>query len=185
MAEQVDVDIETPEDLESCREALAAARKESDERWQALLRARAELDNLRKRSAREKADAYKYATGRLIEALLPVKDSLEMALDAPQASNDDDGLRQGVELTLNKLASVLADHGVETVDPEGEPFDPNRHEAIGVEPAAETPPDTVAKVHQKGYLLNGRLLRPAAVTVAQAAKPMSGEAEEAAAAAAD
>ena len=180
--EHPDLRSESPADLELCERALAAARRESEERWQSLLRVRADLENVRKRTEREKAEAHRYATGRLIEALLPVKDSLELGLAAGEAAADAAGLRQGMRLTLEKLESVLAEFGVETVDPHGEPFDPQRHEAIGVEPAGELPANAVSRVHQKGYLLHGRLLRPAAVTVAQAEAGSAGRPSAAASA---
>ena len=110
----------------------------------------------------------KYAVGRLLEALLPVKDSLEMGLEATGADTPIDVVRHGMELTLEKLDAVLADFGVETIDPKGQPFDPERHEAMSMAPIAELPPNSVAQVHQKGYLLNGRLIRPARVTVSKA-----------------
>ncbi|WP_031432095.1 nucleotide exchange factor GrpE [Methylomarinum vadi] len=153
--------------LEECRQALADCQQESARRQEALLRARAELDIQHKRAARELEKAHKYAVARLLEALLPVKDSLELGLDAAQTAPSIDALQRGMALTLKELESVLNEFGVEVIDSHGEPFDPERHEAISVAPVAELPPNSVAQVHQKGYLLHGRVHRPARVTVAK------------------
>jgi molecular chaperone GrpE len=157
---------------EDCLQALAACREESEERLQALLRARADLDNQVKRAARELEKAHKYAVSGLVEALLPVQDSLELGLVATRPGADVETLRQGMVLTLEKLQGVLAKFGVEVVDPMGERFDPERHEAMSMAPATGLPPNSVAEVHQKGYLLNGRLIRPAKVVVST--QPVAG-----------
>ncbi len=154
--------------LDECRQALKVCRQESEQRLQSMLRARADLENLRKRTDREMADARKFAVTNLLEALLPVMDSLEMGLSAPGSEADAEGLRRGIELTLGKLAAVLADFGVEIIDPQGQPFDPERHEAVMTLKSSELPVNVVAQVHQKGYLLNGRLIRPARVVVTTA-----------------
>lgn len=153
--------------LDECRQALKACRQESEQRLQSMLRARADLDNLRKRTERELADTRKFAVADLLEALLPVMDSLEMGLSAAGSEADADGLRKGIELTLGKLAAVLADFGVEIIDPQGQPFDPERHEAV-ITLSSNLPANIVAQVHQKGCLLNGRLIRPARVAVTTA-----------------
>jgi len=154
--------------LDDCRQALKACRQESEQRLQSMHRARADLDNLRKRTEREIADTRKFAVADLLEALLPVADSLELGLTAADSGADADGLRQGIGLTLGKLAAVLADFGVEIIDPQGRPFDPERHEAVMTLSSSELPVNVVAQVHQKGYLLNGRLIRPARVAVTTA-----------------
>jgi molecular chaperone GrpE len=153
--------------LEECRQALADCQRESAQRQEALLRARAELENQGKRAARELEKAHKYAAGKLLEALLPVKDSLELGLAAAVSGSDVGALRQGMALTLEKLESVFREFGVEAIDPHGQPFDPERHEAMSMAPVAELPPNSVAQVHQKGYLLHGRVIRPARVTVSK------------------
>ncbi len=150
---------------EDCLRALAACRAESEQRLEALLRARADLDNQGKRAARELEKAHKYAVSGLVEALLPVQDSLELGLAAARPGADLETLRQGMALTHEKLQGVLARFGVEVVDSMGEPFDPGRHEAMSMAPVDDLPPNSVAEVHQKGYLLNGRLIRPARVVV--------------------
>ena len=155
-------------ELADCEQALDAATQESGERWDALLRVRAELDNERKRAAREIEKTHKFAIGRLIEALLPVMDSLELGLAAAHSSSDPQSLQHGMRLTLEKFGAVLADFGVETIDPQDQPFDPAYHEAMNTEPVEDLPPNSVSRVHQKGYLLNGRVVRPARVTVSTA-----------------
>jgi len=164
-----DVDAPSPDKLQAeladCQKALDAARQDSEERWDALLRTQAQLDNERKRAARELEKAHKYAVSQLLEALLPVKDSLELGLDAADSTSDLQALRHGMQLTLEKLGAVLIDFGVETIDPRGQPFNPECHEAMNMEPVADLPPNTVSQVHQKGYVLNGRVVRPARVTV--------------------
>lgn len=154
--------------LADCEKALDASRQESEERWDALLRAQAQLENERKRAIREIEKTHKFAVGRLLEALLPVKDSLELGLGAADSSSDPHSMRQGMQLTLEKLDAVLADFGVEAIDPLGQPFNPEFHEAMNMEPVGDLPPNTVSQVHQKGYLLNGRVVRPARVTVSMA-----------------
>lgn len=164
----IETDTDDVMSLEDCRQALKACRQGAEQRLQALINTRADLDNLRKRSDREKADIHKFAVADLLEALLPVMDSLELGLSAADEGAGADGLRQGVAMTLDKLATVLADFGVEMIDPQGQPFNPKRHEAVMVQSDLELPVDFVAQVHQKGYLLNGRLIRPARVTVTSA-----------------
>lgn len=153
--------------LEECCQALADCQRESARRQEALLRAHAELDNQSKRAARELEKAHKYAVARLLEALLPVKDSLELGLHAARTTPSIDALEKGMALTLEELELVFKEFGVEIIDPHGEPFDPERHEAMSVAPVSELPPNSVAQVHQKGYLLHGRVLRPARVTVSK------------------
>ena len=154
-----------PKALAECEALLDATRQESAERWEALVRARAELENERKRAAREIEKAHKFGVTQLLIALLPVKDSLELGLES--SSGDPEALRHGMQLTLDELEKVLSDFGVETVDPAGEPFDPQYHEAVGMDAVEDLPPNTVSRVQQKGYLLNGRLVRPARVMVSR------------------
>jgi molecular chaperone GrpE len=128
-----------------------------------FLRARAELENFRKRAQADVAAAHKYAIESFAESLLPVKDSLEMALkvDTPTVEN----LQEGVNATLRLMANAFEKHKLHEIDPLGEKFDPNRHQAISMVPAADVPANHVVSVLQKGYLINDRVLRPALVTV--------------------
>ena len=130
------------------------------------LRERAELDNQRKRLARDGDVARKFANERLLSDLLPVLDSLDAGLKA--GGDDNNALRAGLELTLKQLLKVAGDNGLTVVDPLGQPFDPDQHQAISQsEAGAGVAPGTVTQVFQKGYLLNSRLLRPALVVVAR------------------
>lgn len=131
----------------------------------AQLRERAELENQRKRLVRDVEQARKFANERLLNELLPVIDSLERGLEA--AGTETGPLRDGMELTLRQLRKVSEDNGLELVDPVGKPFNPEHHQAMSMVPATGQPEDTVVQVMQKGYLLNGRLLRPALVVIAK------------------
>src|SRR5690606_30724308 len=135
-----------------------------EENWTKYLRAVAELDNYRKRSARELETARRYAAERLGQAVLPVRDSLEAAL-ASAETVDVGTLLEGERATLKLLEQALESVGIREIDPAGEPFDPTKHEAMAVQPTADHAPDTVVTVIQKGYELHDRLLRPARVIV--------------------
>ncbi len=137
----------------------------ADANWDRYLRAAAEVENVRKRSARDMEHARKYALENFGRELLAVKDSLEMGLEAAESA-DADSLRSGSEATLKLLATTLERFGITEIDPEGEPFDPEMHEAMTMQPSADVEPGSVLTVIQKGYALNGRLLRPARVVVA-------------------
>ena len=145
--------------------AMAELKAKADENWDRYVRAAAEADNIRKRASRDVEHARKYALEGFGRELLAVKDSLEMGLDAA-ASADAGALREGSEATLKLLAGTLERFGIVEVSPEGEPFDPELHEAISMQPSADVEPGSVLTVIQKGYTLNGRLLRPARVVVA-------------------
>ncbi|MHB8745384.1 MAG: nucleotide exchange factor GrpE [Gammaproteobacteria bacterium] len=149
---------------------LEDARSKADEHWNQVLRMQAELENQRKRAARDLESAHKYALDRFIADLLPVKDSLELGLAAAGDGNDSTvvKLREGMELTLKMLAQVLEKFGVREINPLGEPFNPEFHQAMTLQPAAHAAPNTVLNVFQKGYTLNERLVRPAMVVVSAA-----------------
>jgi len=135
------------------------------------LRAKAEVDNIRKRAETEVANARKFALEGFIRELLTVKDSLEMALAVDQSSGsevDNRGVNEGLELILRQLESVFSKFSVEIIEPEvGDKLDPDQHQAMSVEESQDIPPNCVSKVIQKGYSLNNRLLRPAMVLVAK------------------
>jgi len=159
------------------REQLDLARRQATENRDKYLRALADLDNLRKRTARELESARKFGAERLVAALLPVRDSLEASLAATTGDQLDAGaVLEGGRATLRLLAQALADAGITEIDPEGEPFDPTRHEAISLMPSATAEPNSVIAVVQKGYLLNDRVVRPARVVVA-ASEPRPGGTE--------
>lgn len=145
---------------------LDEARARADENYDQLLRARAEIENLRRRQSAELEKAHKFALDKFVGELLGVRDSLELGHDAAQEAGVDVAkLREGTELTLKLLTDVMAKFGVEQVDPEGQPFDPELHQAIQMQPRGDVAPNTVVAVIQKGYTLNGRLVRPAMVMV--------------------
>lgn len=146
---------------------LESVQAQADENWNKYLRAMAELDNVRKRSIRDVENARKYALEPFARELLNVRDSMEMGLAAAHGA-DAEPLWQGFDATLKQLAATMEQFGIHALDPHGEPFDPHHHEAMTTEPSAEVEPDTVITVYQKGYLLNGRLLRPARVVVSRA-----------------
>jgi molecular chaperone GrpE len=158
---------ESPEQLTAL---LEDARAKADEHWDHLLRARAELENQRRRHAMELEKTHKYALDSFVKELLQVRDSLELGHDAAsEGPADVEKLREGTELTLKLLTDVMGKFGVEQIDPQGEAFDPQHHQAMTMQPRADVPPNTVVSVVQKGYLLNGRLVRPALVIVSSAA----------------
>ncbi|MFT4614985.1 MAG: molecular chaperone GrpE [Bacteroidia bacterium] len=135
----------------------------------AALRAQADAQNVQRRSEQDVEKARKFALDRFAAELLPVVDNLERALEA--ASGDDEAIKpiaEGVELTLKSFQDVLAKFNIEVVDPEGEPFDPNLHQAMSMIENPDVEPNSVIAVMQKGYTLNGRLVRPAMVMVSKA-----------------
>lgn len=144
---------------------IEALQAKAQENWDRYLRAAAETENVRKRAVRDVENARKYALENFGRDLLAVVDSLEMGLEA--ADNADAAtLREGSEATLKLLLTTLDRFGIGVVDPEGEPFDPELHEAMTMQPSETAEPGSVLTVIQKGYSLNGRLLRPARVIVA-------------------
>ena len=161
---------------------LEEARAKADDHWNQLLRTQAEMENLRKRTERDLANARKFALEKFVAELLPVKDSLEMGLSAAatEAGVDADKLREGGELTLKMFAAAVEKFGVREIDPQGEKFNPELHEAMTLQERADVEPNTVVAVLQKGYVLNDRLIRPAMVMVSRAAgdAPRGGSVDE-------
>ncbi|SMF96238.1 molecular chaperone GrpE [Methylomagnum ishizawai] len=149
--------------------ALAEATRKAEENWEKFVRAQAEMDNLRRRAEKDVQDARKFAIEKFARELLTVVDSLELGLQAATGDNPEIGkLREGMELTLKQLLAALEKANVRPIDPEGEKFNPELHQAMAMQPSDTAAPNTVIKVFQKGYLLNERLLRPAMVVIAQA-----------------
>jgi molecular chaperone GrpE len=153
-------------ELERLQQALSESEERAKSHWEQYLRAVADLDNVRKRAQREIESANRYAVERLAQELLPVRDSLELAVQNAGRS-DVASLKSGQEATLALLAKALEKFGVRAIDPQGEPFDPDRHEAMMTQESATAEPNSVLQVIQPGYELNGRLLRPARVIVAK------------------
>jgi molecular chaperone GrpE len=146
--------------------ALAAAEAKATENRNSYLRAVAELDNFRKRSEREVENARKFAIERFAQELVTVGDALEAGINAG-AANPGPALLEGAQATLRQLHRAFDKGGIKIIDPAGQPFDPEWHEAITVQESQEHPANTVLSVIQKGYSLNGRLLRPARVIVSR------------------
>jgi molecular chaperone GrpE len=147
---------------------LAAAREEARANHDRWVRERADSENLKKRSARERADTVKYGTEQLLKELLPVVDNLERAIEHARGGGNGAPLVEGVALVLKGLLEVLERQGVTRVAAKGTPFDPAHHQAMAQVESAEHEPNTVVEEHQRGYRLHDRLLRPALVTVAKA-----------------
>ena len=151
------------DELAKLQEELIAAKDQS-------LRTQAEMQNLRRRSERDVENAHKYALEKFVGELLPVVDNLERALQAIDQNDESlKALTEGVELTLKSFQDVLMRYKVEPIDPKGQPFDPEFHQAMSMLEMPEEEPNTVVDVFQKGYTLNRRLVRPAMVVVAKAA----------------
>ncbi len=155
------------EDASAPDDALVAAEQDLAKHRDAMLRMQAEMENLRKRLARDAEKSRKFALERIMKDLLQVRDSMERGLEVADESATVESLREGQELTLKMLAKVLQDHDLEVIDPAGQPFDPEWHEAVTVMPSAEVDENTVLEVLQKGFRLHDRLIRPAMVVVSR------------------
>jgi len=151
---------------------LEDARAKADEHWNQLLRVKADMENTRRRAKQDVENAHKFALEKFALELLPIKDSLEMGLtaadDIAEGGDAMAQLKEGTALTLKMLAAALEKFGIEAVDPVGDTFDPDKHQAMSMQESAEHKPNTVMAVMQKGYQLNERLLRPAMVVVSKA-----------------
>ena len=155
----------TPEQLEELKQRAAKA----DENWDRLLRTTADFDNYKKRATREKQDAIRFANESLLEKLVPVLDSFDMALAAAQNSQTDvaQSLKTGINMVFQQLKSALTEAGLEEVDATGKPFDPNLHEAVSQQECADLAEGQVVQQLRRGYKLRERLLRPATVVVSK------------------
>ncbi|MYH69752.1 MAG: nucleotide exchange factor GrpE [Gammaproteobacteria bacterium] len=165
---------EADEDQEKVSEDVADLLQENErlkmevgESVDKALRATAELENIRRRTSRDIENAHKYALERFVNELLPVIDSMELGINASQSAEDLESLREGMDLTLKKLFDCLEKFGVKAIDPAGEKFDPDWHEAVSMQELEGSDSGQVVTVMQKGYELNGRLVRPAMVVVAK------------------
>ena len=162
---------------EQLQNELKQAQEEAKTHKEQYLRTLADMDNLRKRTQREKEDLAKFANENILREILPVIDNLERAVE--HADQEDNGLVEGVQMTLTQFSQVLDRFGVKSVEAMGQPFDPALHQAMGQLESADQPVNTVVQQLQKGYQLNDRLLRPAFVMVAKApAQPAADEPEE-------
>ena len=170
---------DTEDSVETLRESLAALQAELEAARDQALRAQAEAENSRRRANRETENARKFALERFISALLPAIDSFERAVEAAAAADAGQSVVEGIELSLKLLLGALEGAGVRVVDPAGEPFDPAFHEAMSMVTEPDMEPGSVARVIQKGYVLNERLVRAAMVMVVQAAPEPEEEAADA------
>jgi molecular chaperone GrpE len=161
--------VETPDESnESTAQQLVDAQATIKEYWDQILRMRAEIENNRKRAERDVENAHKYALKGFAENLLPVIDSMEMGQVAAISENATlDSIREGSELTMNMFAQVLERSGLQQINPLGEKFDPERHQAISMLETKDAESNSIIEVMQKGFLLNDRLIRPAMVVVAK------------------
>ena len=167
---EVEVEVEAKEvSIPELQKLLAQAEKKAAENWDKVLRIQAEMDNLKRRTQKDLDSAHKYGLEKFAKELLNVIDSLELGIhaatsDVPEVVK----LKEGSELTIKQFEAVFAKFNIEAIDPIGQPFNPEFHQAMSMHPAEDAEPNTVINVFQKGYVLNGRLIRPAMVVVAQA-----------------
>ncbi len=146
-------------------EKLAAAKKEAADNYDRYIRAIADLENFRRRVAREKDELRQFAAASLLESLLPILDNLQLGLAAARQQTDTNAIVDGVAMILEQLRGVLDRHGLKEVNPVGKQFDPHLHESISHQASAEVPEEHVLQVVRIGYTLHGRLLRPASVVL--------------------
>jgi len=165
VAEETETEEPTIESLSQQIEALKASAADSLDK---SVRAQAELDNVRKRTTRDIENAHKYALDKFINELLPVLDSMELGINVSEDAVNVSSLREGLELTMKMFCSSLEKSGVNPIDPQkGDKFNPNQHEAVTVQEVEDVESGAVTTTLQKGYELNGRLIRPAKVIVAK------------------
>lgn len=155
-------------EITTLKEQLAAEQEKAASHWDRLLRKEAELQNSKKRADQAMADARRFAISGFAESLLVVLDSLEKGLEVAQASEADDAIIEGIRLTYEQFLDILTKNQVETLNPEGQAFDPKEHEALSMVPTDQVPANQIVEVIQRGYRLHDRLLRPAKVIVAKA-----------------
>jgi molecular chaperone GrpE len=167
--ESIDDDIgeENGPTIESLTEEIEVLKQLAEESLEKAVLAQADMDNLRKRTVRDIENAHKYALERFVNELLPVLDSMELGISASDNAENTNDLREGMELTLKILITAMEKFDVKVIDPQGEKFNPEQHEAISMQEFDGAESGTVANVVQKGYELNGRLVRPAMVIVAK------------------
>lgn len=147
---------------------LAKAQATIKDYWDQIMRLNAEIENNRKRAQRDIENAHKFAVKSFVESLLPVTDSMELGLSATDAENVNlDSIREGMNMTLDLFLQTLEKNGIQAINPMGEKFNPEHHQAMTLQENDEVEPNTVLAVMQKGYLLNDRLIRPAMVVVSK------------------
>ena len=152
-------------------EQIKQAEQKAEENWELLLRTRAEMDNLRRRTEKDLENAHKFALEKFVSELLPILDSMEMGMAVDENGNPEDtvkALKEGIEMTVNMMKKAFEKFNIKVIDPLNEKFDPELHQAMSMQPSDEVEPNTVIAVMQKGYTLNDRLVRPAMVMVSKA-----------------
>lgn len=157
-----------PETEQDTAKLLEDARNKADEHWNELLMARADLENMRRRHSRDLENAHKHALDKFVAELLPICDSLELGLSAAHKEEATlETVREGMDMTLKMLLGNIGKLGLEQINPEGEAFNPDLHQAVSMQPADGVEANQVISVMQKGYAFNGRVIRPAMVVVSQ------------------
>jgi molecular chaperone GrpE len=166
--------------IQELQQELVEAEQKAQENWDKAVRTLAEMDNLKKRTQKDIEDAHKYALNSFAKELLSVLDSLELGLQAATGDSEEvKKFREGSELTIKQFETVFTKFNVVTLDPKGQPFSAEQHQAVLMQESEEAAPNTVINVFQKGYMLNGRLLRPAMVVVAKTPeKPVKNPSED-------
>ena len=154
-------------DVEFLQEQLEKLQEQSQVSLDKVVRAQAEMENLRKRAARDIENAHKYALEKFTNELLPIIDSLELGLSASAKAKNLDDLCKGMELTLEMFVTVMEKFGITMIEPKGEKFNPELHDAVSMQDTDDSNSGIIIEVMQKGYALNGRLIRPAMVVVAK------------------
>ncbi len=162
-----EADEASSDEIENLRSELEQEKQKTEESRDLALRTQAEMENLRKRTVRDVENAHKYALEKFVNELLPIIDSMELGMNAAETAENANDIKQGMELTLKMFSSALEKFGVKVVHPEGEKFNPELHEAVSMQEIEGKESGTVVSVMQKGYELNGRLVRPAMVMVAK------------------
>jgi len=153
--------------IEALLQEIEVQKQAAAENLEKAMRAQAEMDNLRKRTVRDIENAHKYALDNFVSELLPVLDSMELGISASGDAENIDDLRKGMDLTLKMFITAMEKFGIKVIDPQGEKFNPEQHEAISMLEVEGVESGTVATVVKKGYELNGRLVRAAMVVVAK------------------
>jgi molecular chaperone GrpE len=169
--EEVQTELSPEEEIAGLYAELEAAKQTISDQKDSVVRAAADVENIRRRAAQDVEKAHKFALEKFANELLPVIDNLHRAIEFSDKENETlKPVLEGVEMTLKSFEDAVAKFGVETVNPQGEVFNPDFHQAMSIQPSNDVAPNTVLAVMQKGYTLNGRLLRPAMVMVSKAAE---------------
>lgn len=169
--EEVQTELSPEEEIAGLHAELEAAKQTITDQKDSVVRAAADVENIRRRAAQDVEKAHKFALEKFANELLPVIDNLHRAIEFSDKENETlKPVLEGVEMTLKSFEDAVAKFGVETVSPQGEAFNPDFHQAMSIQPSNDVAPNTVLAVMQKGYTLNGRLLRPAMVMVSKAAE---------------